>query len=101
MLCEPLLDGRSTTTLPVLAQRTPQGHDGLFDGFGCFGRGGPRSSKSECIRFVHSRGYPVLFFKSNACDSGCDLRGIIEVRQLIQPRSVCMEVPHHIANQIT
>jgi hypothetical protein len=44
-LCERLLDGRRTTTSPALAKRTPQGHDGLCDGFGCFGRGGPRSSR--------------------------------------------------------
>ena len=41
-----------------------------------------------------------MFFQSDACDSDCDLRGIIEVRQLIQPRSVCVEVPHHVASQI-
>jgi hypothetical protein len=40
--------------------------------------------KSESIRFVYSCGYPVLFFKSHACDSGCDVRGIIPVATIAQ-----------------
>src|SRR6266571_2347944 len=49
-----------------------------------------QASKSECMRFVHSCCSLVLFFSSDAFDSGCDLRLIIEVRQLVQPRSVCL-----------
>src|SRR5438034_43359 len=46
--------------------------------------------KSECMRFVHSSCSLVLFFSSDALDSGCDLRRLIEVGQLVQPRSVFM-----------
>jgi hypothetical protein len=45
-------------------------------------------SKSECKRFVHSCCSLVVFFSRNALDSGCDLRLLIEMGQLVQPRSV-------------
>jgi len=58
-------------------------------------------SKSECMRFVHSCCSLVLFCSRNALDSGCDLRRLIEMGQLVQPWSVCVAVPYNLAHQVT
>jgi len=57
--------------------------------------------KSECMRFVQSCYSLVLFFDSNALDSGGDLTLLIEVGQLVQPRSVFVQVAHNIMDHIT
>src|SRR4029450_6076227 len=57
-------------------------------------------TKSECIRFVHSCCSLVLFFSSDALDSGGDLRLSIEMGQLVQPWSICLQVPYHITHDI-
>jgi hypothetical protein len=57
-------------------------------------------SKSECIRFVHSCCWLVLFFSSDALDNGCDLRLIIEMGQRVQPWSIFFQVPYNIIDHI-
>jgi hypothetical protein len=41
-----------------------------------------------------------LFFSSDALDSGGDLRLSIEMGQLVQPWSICLQVPYHITDHI-
>jgi hypothetical protein len=47
-----------------------------------------RGAKSECIRFVHSRGSLRLLFRGESLDGGRDFGRIIHPGQLVQPRAV-------------
>jgi hypothetical protein len=57
-------------------------------------------SKSECIRFVHSRGSLRLVFSSAARDRIGDFGRIIYPGQLVQPRAVLGQVSLHITDHI-
>src|SRR5215470_1250521 len=92
----PQVRGRSSTN----TQRLPRHRLSLMPSQNASRHVPFHHSKSECMRFVHSCCSLVLFFSRNALDSGCALRLLINMGPLVQPRSVCVEVPHNIAHQI-
>jgi len=59
-----------------------------------------RSPKSECIRFVHSRGSLRLVFSSEARDRIGDFGRLIYPGQLVQPRAVLVQVPLNLTDHI-
>ena len=58
-------------------------------------------SKSECIRFVHSRGYLLLVCSSEVRDCGRDLGRLIHAGQLVQPWAVVAQGPLDIMDHVT
>src|SRR5882724_6348546 len=58
-------------------------------------------TKSECMRFVHSRGDLSSIRSRDSLDGGGDFGCIIEVGQFVEPRSILAEVPLNIADQIS
>jgi len=53
------------------------------------------------MRFVHSRCYPGFFLGGYVLDRCRDLRGIIEMGELIRPWSIFLHVPLDVLYQIT
>ena len=58
-------------------------------------------TKSGHMRFVHSRCYPGFFLGGYVLDRCRDLRGIIEMGELIRPWSIFLHVPLDVLYQIT
>src|SRR5882724_3483472 len=57
--------------------------------------------KSECMRFVHSRGNLDSLRRRDSLDRSGDLGCIVKLEQFVEPRSVLAKVPLDIADHIT